>query len=238
MDASATCAVCGSVVAPFGKAYDRALVLSGSPCCPKCLPGLRFECHRCRRPLGLDDFGHGRAMVLLGHKYCDHCLEEAVEKRRQEGPAAHATPSPSPALLDESGKKWQAHRAHPRFLPPQDCTLAVHRTSVFGLLAGNVLRLWVDLSEGGLRAVLRGSYEADDRLKGTFSYPPRKLKLDFRGTVRYVKRTERFPGSMVVGLRFDQPSPELRAFLQQLMQEHTGATPPPRRNQIPKSRAG
>ena len=236
MDVSGVCAACGEVVSPFGAAYDRALLLSGSAYCARCVVDLRFGCHRCNKALSLDDFEHARAMVLLGHKYCDHCLEEAVEKKRQEGPGEPS--SPSPALLDESGKKWQAARAHPRFLPPQDCTLSVHWQSVFGLLAGNVLRLWVDLSEGGLRAILRGSYAVDDRLKGAFTYAPRNLKLDFKATVRYVKTTERFPGSMVVGLRFDQPSPELQAFLMQLMQEHTGATPPPRRNQIPKSRAG
>ena len=236
MDQQGTCAACGTVVAPFGKAYDRALLLTGSPHCPRCLPDLRVECHRCRKALSVDDFDIGRAMVLLGHKYCDHCLEEAVEKKRQEGPAAH--PSPAPALLDESGKKWQAARAHPRFLPPQDCALAVHRQSVLGLLAGNVLRLWVDLSEGGLRAVLKGSYDVDDKLRGTFTYPPRNVKLDFRGTVRYVKTTDRFPGAMLVGLRFDEPTAELQEFLLQLTQEHTGATPPPSRNQIPKSRAG
>jgi hypothetical protein len=235
MGDAGTCTGCGSVVAPFGSTYDRALLLTGSPYCPKCVTDLRLDCHRCHKALRVEDFDQGKAMVLLGHKYCDHCLEEAVEKKRQEGPAVS---SPSPALLDESGKKWQAARAHPRFLPPQDCTLSVHRQSVLGLLGGNAVRLWVDLSEGGLRAILRGSYEVDDRVKGTFTYPPRNLKLDFRVTVRYVKTTDRFPGSMVVGLRFDEPSAELQAFLQQLMQEHTGATPPPSRNQIPKSRAG
>ena len=234
--ASPTCAGCGIIVSPHGPAYDRALRLSGSPYCARCVPDVTVECHRCKKALRLDDFEQGTAMVLLGHKYCDHCLEDAVEKKRQEGPPPHQ--SPSPALLDESGKKWLAARAHPRFLPPQDCTLSIHRQSVLGLLTGNVLRLWVDLSEGGLRVILRGSYDVDDRLKGTFAYPPRNLKLDFRGTVRYVKSTEQFPGSMVVGLRFDEPSAELQAFLQQLTEEHTGTTPPPSRNQIPQSRAG
>src|SRR5580765_6315453 len=142
-DTASVCASCGTVVAPFGSAYDKALLLSGSAYCPKCLPDLRFECHRCKRALVVDDFDAGRGMVLLGRKYCDHCLEEAVGKNRHAAEPA----SPSPALLDESGKRWLAARAHPRFLPPPHCTLTVHRQSVFGLLVGDVLRLWVDLSE-------------------------------------------------------------------------------------------
>lgn len=236
MSDAGTCASCGMVVAPFGTAYDKALMLSGSPYCPKCLPDLRFGCHRCRKPLGVEDFDHGRAMVLLGHKYCDHCLEEAVGKYRHETSAASS--SPSPALLDESGKRWLMARAHPRFLPPPDCALTVHRQSVLGLLAGNVLHLWVDISEGGLRTILRGTTAVNDRVKGTIVCAPRKLTMEFRALVRYVKSTDRFPGSMVVGLQFDQPSAEFQSFLREIMDDPTSATPTPRKNQIPKSRAG
>jgi len=232
---SGICASCGTEVAQFGTTYDRALLLSGSPYCPRCLPDLRFECHRCRRALRLEDFDGGTAMVLLGHKYCDHCLEEAVGKNRH---VAAASSAGSPALLDESGKRWLAARAHPRYLPPKDCLLTVHRPSVFGLLVGNVLRLWVDLSEGGLRAILRGTYEANDRVKGTIACSARQLTMEFKAVVRYVKNTDRFPGSMVVGLQFDQPSTEFQTFLREIMDDPSSATPTPRKSQIPKSRAG
>ena len=233
-DTASVCASCGTVVAPFGSAYDKALLLSGSAYCPKCLPDLRFACHRCKRVLVVDDFDAGRGMVLLGRKYCDHCLEEAVGKNRHAAEPA----SPSPALLDESGKRWLAARAHPRFLPPPHCALTVHRQSVFGLLVGDVLRLWVDLSEGGLRAILRGTYDVNDRVKGAIACPPRQLTMEFRGIVRYVKNTDRFPGSMVVGLRFDQPTPEFQSFLREIVDDPSSATPTPRKTQIPKTRAG
>src|SRR6185436_5235732 len=129
-------------------------------------------------------------------------------------------------------------RAHPRYLPPSDCTLTVHRQSVMGLLAGNVLRLWVDLSEGGLRTILRGAWGVNDRVKGTIACSSRKLTMEYRGVVRYVKNTDRFPGSMVVGLQFDHPSSEFQTFLREIMDDPSSATPTPRKTQIPKSRAG
>jgi hypothetical protein len=233
-----TCASCGDTISIREGSTDRVLILSGVLYCSKCLKDVvAFECHRCRKALRMEDFEKGRAMVLLGHKYCDHCLEEAVEKRRNDA-AASPHREPSPALLDESGKRWQSYRAHPRFLPPQECSLAVHRQSVFGLLAGNGLRLWVDVSEGGLRVILRGNYEVNGRLKGTLSCSPRKLTMEFRATVRYVKKTDRFPGSTVVGLRFDEPSHDLKSFLREIMEDPTSVTPTPGRKQLPNSRAG
>ena len=237
MKESGACAACGEVVSPYGAVYDRALLLSSSPYCSKCVADLRFECHRCQKALALDDFENGRAMVLLGKKYCDHCLEEAVEKKRKD-PSSPSHPKPSPALLDESGKRWQAHRVHPRFIPPQECSLSIHRQSVLGLLAGNVLRLWVDVSEGGLRVVLRGSYEVNDRVKGTLGCSTRNLSMDFKAVVRYTKKTDRFPGAMVIGLQFDEASAELKSFLREIMEDPTSVTPKPGRDQMPQSRAG
>jgi hypothetical protein len=230
MDASETCASCGKLAPPTGPEYDRALMLSGSPYCPKCLPDLTFDCHRCRKPLRLDDFENGCAMVLLGHKYCDHCLEEAVEKRRK-------SPEADPAVLDESGKKWKAHRAHPRVVPLEHCDLTMSRQGVLGFFGGNLVRLWVDVSMGGLRAILHGKYEVNDRLRGSMSYPPRKLKLEFQGIVRYVKTTDRYPGAMVVGIKFDAPSQELQTFIRDVLGARGNLTPSPRQ-QPPELRAG
>jgi hypothetical protein len=104
-----------------------------------------------------------------------------------------------------------------------------------------VLRLWVDVSQGGLRAILRGKYAVGDRLRGTMTHVPKKLKLGFQGIVRYVKTSDRFPESRVVGIQFDHPSQELQAFIRDALGAGLSATPTPRRKpptQFPSTRAG
>jgi len=210
-----TCASCGDTIVLREGDTDRVLILSGVLYCARCIKDVAFDCHRCHRALHLQDFEKGHAMVLLGKKYCDQCLEKAVEKRRK----GDASDSSAPKVSESSTHKWEAHRAHRRIVPPAECVLTMTRSGMRGFFGGNLVRLWVDVSEGGLRAITEGNYSVEDRLKGTLSYAPMKLKLEFEGTVRYSKPSTQFPKCMVVGLRFESPSPELQTFIHNAVAE-------------------
>lgn len=224
-----TCAACRSVLSTRGSKYERARMLSGLSYCTSCISKLQFTCEGCRKPMQINDFEQGRAMTLLGGKYCENCLEGAIHQKAKPAPAAAEVP-PAAAPDPSAGDEWDAHRSHARFIPPIDCRLSVKRAGFRGLLSGNALRLWVDVSEGGLRVILGGSYAVDDVLQGTIVYPPRQASYTFRGTVRYAKASERFRRSMVVGIRFDAASRGLQAFIRDVMGDRPSLAPAPRRN--------
>ena len=222
---SESCADCGVVLSTRGSKYERAALLSGGAYCTACITKLSFTCEKCARPILLDDFEQGRAMTLLGSKYCEGCLESAVRRTRSAEPAR---PAPEVAARDRSsGNAWGAHRAHPRFVPPLDCRLTVRRPGLRGLMGGDRLSLWVDVSEGGMRVILRGKFEVDQEIQGELVHPSLGTPLSFRAAVRHAKRSRRYQEATLIGVRFEAPSVELRAFIRDTLSVQPSLVPPP-----------
>ena len=124
------------------------------------------------------------------------------------------TPSSGGMLFDEAGKvPPDVRRMHYRFVPPAACELILKPRGFAGLLSRNLVRLWLDVSEGGCRAILEGTYKHDDEL--TFKIHDRKLKETFEvgALVRHAKPSQKYPGSMLVGFKFVNPSPFLRTYI-------------------------
>jgi hypothetical protein len=181
-------------------------------------------CHRCRKSLHESDFPQGRAVTLQGVRFCEDCMEEAVR-------SAPASPVLRVEKLDWGGR---SRRAAARFVPPQDAGLFLKPLGLKGLLRSNLVRLWVDVSEGGLRAVVLGGADVGDLVSGRFTHPELKQKLEFRGMIRHARPSGKYPGAVLIGVRFEEPSMMLLAFIRDILARDPGMltlnppTPKPR----------
>ena len=251
---SGPCVKCGTDLSASDFSQDRAMLLLGRAYCMACLEARTLACHLCKHPLRKADFEEGRAFTLLGWKYCGGCLDAAVQHARGESqkaspaaPPPAKSPEPEPAALSNNTAKipvvqgnaeGESRRMYSRFVPPAECELTLKPGGVRGLLGSSVLRLWVDVSEGGLRAVVEGKYDHGDGISGRMSYPPLKLKLDFKGEVRHCKPSEKYPGCFMVGVKFEEPSSELQSFIREVMGDSPAMMsmkPSPSRRSAPKT---
>jgi len=249
------CSRCAKSVSPEDFEVGRAILLLGYVYCGNCQGDLRRACHDCKKPLRQADFDSGRAVTLGSDLYCDGCLEAALHRARpaavlppsvverlshagDEAPApetpsaippsstkAPARPPAPPARAPEGD--WQSRRSSARFVPPHDCVLSIRPSGLLGLLGGNSVKLWLDVSEGGLRAVIAGTYAEGDLLRGRFSHPSLKKALDFRIRVRHSKASERFEGCSLVGVKFEHPASELVTFIREVLGAHVDSSTKP-----------
>ncbi|MBI3855070.1 MAG: PilZ domain-containing protein [Planctomycetes bacterium] len=229
------CSMCGCKVTRADFEAERAMLLLGKICCIPCLESRSLFCHPCRKQLSRKDFDSGRAVTLLGNRYCDVCLVHALLKQRNRHPrpAARPEPKPEPVLREtapvrpETRRIPLAHledgqdsrRAFSRFIPPAECSLSLKPEGLRGLFSSNLVKIWVDVSEGGLRAVVSGSFRKDDPLRGEVVYPPLKARHEIRVVVRYAKPCTAYPGCTMVGVQFQNPTADLQAFIREVLAE-------------------
>lgn len=203
------CRRCKRELCPADFFQDRAMMLLGRGYCIPCLEAVTPKCQLCSKGLHQADFTEGRAVVVNGSRVCEGCMERAVHN------AARPEPKPIPEPHDEPG--WESRRTCSRFVPPQDCDLRVKPTGLRGLLPGNAAVLWVDVSEGGLRAVLRGRYKPGDHVQGRLAHPTLDEPIRFEAQVRHGKPCEKYPGCTLAGLKFEEPSALLVAFIREVL---------------------
>jgi hypothetical protein len=251
---SGPCVNCGRELSASDFSRDRAMVLLGRAYCLECLEARTLSCHICKQSLRKADFVDGRAFTLLGWKYCGGCLDAAVQHARGESrkappavPTPAATPKAAPPLpstdtakipVVQGDSEGESRRMYSRFVPPAECELALKPGGLRGLFGTSVLRLWVDVSEGGLRAVVDGKYEQGEGISGRMSYPPLRLKLEFKGEVRHCKPSEKYAGCYMIGLKFQNPSSELKSFIREVMGDSPAMMsmkPAPPRRSAPKT---
>jgi len=187
------------------------MMLLGRGYCIACLEQITPKCHLCSKPLHQADFTEGRAVTLNGQKVCEGCMERAVQN------ASIPEPKPLPPPDHHEDAAWESRRACSRFVPPLDCTLTVKLRGLLGLISGNAVVLWIDVSEGGLRAVLHGSYKPGDPVEGRMAHPTLDDKIEFRAQVRHGKPSEKYPGCTLAGLKFEEPSALLVAFIREVL---------------------
>jgi hypothetical protein len=233
------CRRCAKPLADADFEFDRALILLGRPYCAACLKDVLRKCQLCRKWLRQADFEAGRALTLGNNLYCDGCLEEALRTSRpatvlppsvvqrlqelQRGDEApvelparpRAAAVVAPQTPEEVG--WESRRTTVRFVPPLDCNLSIRKVGIRGLLGGNTVRLWVDVSEGGLRSVIEGRYEVGDEVRGRISHSSLGRPLGFRAQVRHCKPSEKYSGCSMVGIRFETPSALLVSFIRDVL---------------------
>lgn len=163
------------------------------------------SCDACSNAIPLLDFEEGQAAMIQGKAYCASCMEEGTWFGRASSPAQPAVPE---------------RRAHPRYIPSLQCDLRLKLPGLRGVFAGNLVRLWLDVSEGGFRAVVRRKCAEGDRLAARIFHRPRKRTFRVTACVRYAQGSRKFLGEFVVGAEFEKPSADLRAFIRDL---HGGA---------------
>lgn len=229
------CRDCGKVLrgSLFGKGETRVL---GAAYCEDCVQARTLFCHTCRNPIQKADFDEGRAVTLLGRRFCEGCLEAAVKHGREKAvadPSRASRVSGSPTTLvrtlDDSytdDETIAIRRAYGRYVPPSDADLEVKGTGL-GAILGNRTRLWLDVSEGGFRAIISGAFKVQDRLSGRVTYRPGKESFDFKATIMHARPSRRYPGCVLVGVRFDQPSRELQGFIRSKMSGRPVMIPSP-----------
>jgi hypothetical protein len=213
--APGACKRCNKVLCGDDFAQDRAMMLLGRAYCATCLEIMTPTCHLCRKALHEADFAEGRAVTLQGVRYCDGCMERAVR----------TTPPSTTAPVEKLHPEWKTRRSAIRFVPPLDCEVTLKPSGLKGLLSANIVKLWVDVSEGGLRAIVQGHYEAGDVLQGKLTHPELEDKLEFEGVVRHGRPSDKFPGCTLIGLRFEEPSRLFKAFIRDVLGRQQGVLP-------------
>jgi hypothetical protein len=228
-DTPTACKRCAKALEPSDFHEGGALVLLGAAYCSSCLEVMTPTCHRCRTPLHETDFAQGRALTIQGVRFCDGCMEEGLR-------SASASPVLRVEKPDLGGRN---RRLRVRFAPPPETGLTLKPLGFRGLLRSNVLRLWVDVSEGGFRCIVQGTAEVGDLFHGKVEHPELAARLDFRAMVRHARPAERFPGCSLVGVRFEDPSVMLQAFIREILGRAPGMlTLSPPTPKPPPSRTG
>src|SRR5579862_3614304 len=183
-----TCTRCFKVLADADFREGRAMRLLGGTYCGSCLEAMTPTCHLCRKALHEADFPAGRAFTLQGVRFCDGCMEEAV----------NSTPASPVLRVEKPDLGGRSRRATHRFVPPQDAALVLKPLGLRGLLRSNLVRLWIDVSEGGLRCIVQGGLQVGDLVQGHLSHPELDRPVSFRGMVRHARPWEKSDGGTVL----------------------------------------
>ena len=202
-----------------------------------------FACTFCDGVIPGDDVNAGRSMVLLSQRYCERCLEEAVMRGRFETPAPRVegmAPFPSARTpVEEAGStdadgsfgsdartaaiptaRDRDERAHERFVPPREADLSIWSCGWAGRLVGDLVKHWLDVSEGGVRAIVSGQVEKRDVLAARIGYRPYRQTFDVALSARHVMESCKYPGSFVVGFAFVKPPAALKVCIRNVMCGH------------------
>jgi hypothetical protein len=200
------CRDCGQSLAPDLLGGPPGTRILAEAYCDPCRRARSLGCRRCGAGLRLEDFEEGRAVTVGGRRVCEACLEEAAEKGRRETTRRYAAEQ-------APGEPSTEARRHGRYLPGRDAVLALRARGMGGLLRGDRVRVWLDISEGGLRAVLSGAIDAEAALDGSITVEGTGEAWPFEAVVKHVRGAPRHPGCVLAGCAFVDPSPELLAFI-------------------------
>jgi hypothetical protein len=220
--AETACRDCGKPLGGgiFQKSETRVL---GMAFCEDCVRSRTLFCHACRASLSSEDFAQGKAVTLLGRRFCENCLESAVKEGRDKAARNPGTRRASPSTIRRAADELQSddtiaiRRLYGRFVPHAEAVLVVKRPGLWGALRGNLARLWLDVSEGGYRAILAGALELETRLAGSITFKPSKESFPFASVVKHARPSQRYPGCVLAGVKFEKPSRELQAFIRSQM---------------------
>ena len=134
-----------------------------------------------------------------------------------------STPHPSPPEKVPPGEGEDSpegvacidRRGHERYIPPLECDLSLKPTGLGGFLIGNVLKHWLEISPDGLRAVVSRKLRRGDLMEARIAVKPRREVFTVQVVARHVSKSQKYPGSFVVGLRFVDPPDALRACIRE-----------------------
>ncbi len=205
------CRDCGQGLPDLLLQGGRETRILGEAYCDVCVEARSLVCHRCHGGLRLEDFEEGRAVTLAGRRYCEPCLKAIGEKRPGD-----ASGSSDGLRLDDDPAALAGQR-HGRFLPGKGVMLGVRAHGMVGILRGDRVRVWLDISEGGFRAILSGSLDLDTRVGGSLNSTKDGRAYPFEAVVKYSRPARQHPGCVIAGCAFVEPSSELLEFIRNSM---------------------
>ena len=195
-------------------------------------------CYTCGATLNSGDYKEGRAVSLLGRPFCDKCVERATElsrpgalesqtAHRKQGETNFPPPAPpedpferSPEEMEEIRRRTQERKA-----PPSGCRLYLKKTGFRGFFGGNAVILWLDVSSRGGRAIMKGSFASGDAISLWIIHKAWGQRLEADATIKHVSPSEQYPGSSLIGFRFENRSAALAEFLTKLIRKSGGDSP-------------
>lgn len=195
------------------------------------------SCRFCQGPVNPDDLAEGRAALLFGKLYCPRCLVIALEREKSKitssPPPDVRASRPAPggcSTVPEGAKDGVADRDRPggglpsgggerrdasRYVPPFEAALVLRLPGFFGFFRGNLVQFWVDVSEGGLRAIVSRKLSRGDVLCARLSLPAQHRSFSIDVQVRHVSESRRSQGAFLAGFRFIDPAPEFRPWVRE-----------------------
>lgn len=226
-DPDARCTFCNTGFRESDFQRDRAVRILGWSYCAGCVKEAKGYCQFCGRGLRPDDLSEGRAITLSDRPYCEACMDRAVDEvhraiREAKQPADRVS---EPIRGTREGDTQR--RLHTRFVPPESGELILKEPGVMGFLQTNRIRLWLDVSEGGCRAIVAGQYERAELFQLWIAHPDLPERLGVTAEVRHVKPARKYSGHQLVGFKFVDPSPELRVFIRCMLQESSACSEQP-----------
>ncbi len=221
------CDLCRAKFPATELAEGDAVRLLGRNVCRLCVEKATLYCHFCRAGIPSRDFEEGRAVTLLGKRYCEACLAAAVERSKPAGASGSSVGRPiqveapsSAAAPTASVPSGAELRRFERFVPPLEARLVIRPSGLEGLFGKSRVRMWLDLSEGGVRAIVEGQYEKGDEVGAEIRYPPEKARHSVLLKVRHAHPSKSFPGCSVVGFKFVEPDSDLRHLVRTHLRKH------------------
>jgi hypothetical protein len=155
-------------------------------------------CEFCQNAIPFLDLREGRAAVISGKTCCAQCANDGAWIK------AASVPLPEGVFR---------RRASPRFIPSNQCELDLRPRGWQGWFSRNLNLKWLDVSQGGLRAVVRGTWEVDHRLAARIFHQPTNTTHQLTVRVRHVQVASEFPDAVVMGVEFETPPPALQNML-------------------------
>ena len=147
------------------------------------MPG---NCGFCGSEIPLLDFQEDRAGVMSGKNCCADCLEAGAWFGSAQKPS--------------ESRIW---RKQPRFVPTLNLDLTLRLPGWRGVVTGNLVKHWLDLSGEGLRAVVGRRCAMGDLLMARISHRTTGYVYEIVSSVRHVHESE---SSVVAGFLFENPS--------------------------------
>ena len=118
-------------------------------------------------------------------------------------------------MAESADRSGTDRRSEGRFLPTPEFQLVLKPAGLGGLLGRSEVHHWADVSEGGLQAIISGEARPGDMFRAKIVNRRTGKEQPVSLAAKHVVGSKRYPGSSVVGFRFVDPSPQLRAFVVQ-----------------------
>jgi hypothetical protein len=118
-------------------------------------------------------------------------------------------------MAESASQTGTERRTEGRFLPTPEFELILKPSGLSGLLGGNPVQHWSDVSEGGLQAIISRKTRPGDVFKARIVQKNSGKEYAVPVSAKHISESQRYPGSFVVGFRFVDPPAQLRSFIVQ-----------------------